>query len=146
MLEISVLGPVEVARDGRPVPVPGGKTAELLVRLAIEAGTTVSAERLADDLWAGAATQRNTLQSKVARLRRALGDAAAIAGAYRLEVDPGRVDALCVLREASAASRRARAQRRGACSLPWRAAPGAGRPSRPPPAAARRGSGRARCR
>ena len=106
MLEISVLGPVEVARDGRPVPVPGGKTAELLVRLALEAGTTVSADRLADDLWAGAATQRNTLQSKVARLRRALGDAAAIAGAYRLEVDPGRVDALCVLRDASAAAAR----------------------------------------
>jgi len=106
VLEISVLGPVEVARDGRPVPVPGGKTAELLVRLALEAGTTVSADRLADDLWAGAATQRNTLQSKVARLRRALGDAAAIAGAYRLEVDPGRVDALCVLRDASAAARR----------------------------------------
>ena len=76
------------------------------MRLALEAGTTVSAERLADDLWAGAATQRNTLQSKVARLRRALGDGAAIAGAYRLEVDPGRVDALCVLRDASTAAAR----------------------------------------
>ena len=74
-----VLGPVEVRRDGRLVPVPGGKTSELLVRLALEAGLFVGADRLVDDLWAGAATRRNTLQSKVARLRRALGDPLVIA-------------------------------------------------------------------
>ena len=56
--------------------VPGGKTSELLVRLALEAGVLVRADRLVDDLWAADAvtTRRNTLQSKVARLRRALGD------------------------------------------------------------------------
>ena len=48
-----MLGPVEVRRDGVPVAVPGGKTAELLVRLALEAGSPVSADRLIDDLWAG---------------------------------------------------------------------------------------------
>ena len=69
-----MLGPVEVRRDGGPVAVPGGKTAELLVRLALEAGTFVRADRLLDDLWAGGADSRNTLQQKVARLRRALGD------------------------------------------------------------------------
>ena len=62
-----MLGPVEVTRDGQPVPVPGGKTAELLVRLALDAGTTVSADRLLDELWGGTATRRNTLQSKVAQ-------------------------------------------------------------------------------
>ena len=74
-----MLGPLEVSRDGEPVPVPGGKTAELLVRLALEAGVAVRADRLIDDLWADAAvdTRRNTLQSKVARLRRALGDPSA---------------------------------------------------------------------
>jgi len=56
-----VLGPVEVRRDGEPVLVPGGKTAELLVRLALEAGTFVRVDRLVDDLWAGAPTSRNTL-------------------------------------------------------------------------------------
>jgi predicted ATPase/DNA-binding SARP family transcriptional activator len=106
VLEFSVLGPVEVRRDGRPVPVPGGKTAELLVRLALDAGTAVSADRLVDDLWAGTATRRNTLQSKVARLRRALADPAAIDGAYRLDVEPDQVDALRVLRDTVAAARR----------------------------------------
>src|ERR1044072_464105 len=69
VLEVSVLGPVEVRRDGLLVPVPGGKTAELLVRLALDAGVAVRADRLVDDLWGEDAvnTRRNTLQSKVAR-------------------------------------------------------------------------------
>jgi len=104
VLEISVLGPVEVRRDGHPVAVPGGKTAELLVRLALDAGTTVSADRLVDDLWAGASTRRNTLQAKVARLRRAVPEA--IEGTYRLGVEPDQVDALCVLRDAAAGAKR----------------------------------------
>jgi hypothetical protein len=36
----AVLGPVEVRRDGRLVPVPGGKASEMLVRLALEAART----------------------------------------------------------------------------------------------------------
>ena len=36
VFQISVLGPIEVRRDGELVPVPGGKTSELLVRLALE--------------------------------------------------------------------------------------------------------------
>jgi len=35
VIHISVLGPVAVERDGRRIAVPGGKTSELLVRLAI---------------------------------------------------------------------------------------------------------------
>ena len=109
MFQISVLGPVEVRRDGRRVPIPGGKTSELLVRLALEAGVFVSADRLVDDLWAAEAinTRRNTLQSKIAKLRRALGDPQAIAageGGYKLAVEPSAVDALAVLRDAVTAS------------------------------------------
>jgi predicted ATPase/DNA-binding SARP family transcriptional activator len=115
------LGPVEVRRDGRPMPVPGGKTSELLVRLALEAGLFVRADRLVDDLWAGAVTNRNTLQSKVARLRRALGDPSAIAsgdGGYKLDVEPDQVDALRVLRDAATARRRLdAADDRGAAEL-----------------------------
>ncbi|WP_270889964.1 hypothetical protein [Pedococcus sp. 5OH_020] len=37
MLTLAVLGPVEVRRDGVLARVPGGKTTELLVRLALEA-------------------------------------------------------------------------------------------------------------
>ena len=65
-LSISVLGPLEVTRDGAPLAVPSGKSTQLLIRLALEAGTLVSADRLIDDLWgeAVATTDRNTLQAK----------------------------------------------------------------------------------
>ncbi|MDP9135096.1 MAG: AfsR/SARP family transcriptional regulator, partial [Actinomycetota bacterium] len=121
MIEISVLGPVEVTRDGHRVPVPGGRTSELLVRLALEAGLLVRTDRLLDDLWGGAVTNRNTLQSKVARLRRALGDPAAIAGGeggYTLAVEPDAVDALAVLHDTAAAAQRLdAADPRGAAEL-----------------------------
>ena len=63
----------------------------------------VRTERLIEDLWADQAvgTARNVLQTKVSRLRRALGDAALVTGTsagYTLEVDPSAVDALEVLR------------------------------------------------
>ena len=103
MLSLAVLGPVDLRRDGVAVPVPGGKTTELLVRLAVAAGTPVRAERLLDDLWPdevhGAAP--NTLQSKVSRLRGALGDASLVRGedaGYTLVLDPMDVDAVVVLR------------------------------------------------
>ena len=68
----------------------------------------MSAERLVDDLWASATTEvrRNTLQSKVAMLRRALGPAAVVSrdGGYALEVEPADVDALAVLRAATTAA------------------------------------------
>jgi len=121
VFQISVLGPVEVRRDGEPVPVPGGKTSELLVRLALEAGVSVRADRLVDDLWGGAVTNRNTLQSKVARLRRALGDPSAVAsgeGSYKLAVEPDEVDALRVLGDAATAAQRLdAADHRGAAEV-----------------------------
>ena len=106
---MAVLGPVEVRRDGVRLPIPGGKATELLVRLALVAGVRVRTERLIDDLWSdeGAAVGRNTLQSKVSRLRRALGDPALLTGdpsGYTLNVDPGSVDALEVLRLAQSAT------------------------------------------
>jgi predicted ATPase/DNA-binding SARP family transcriptional activator len=105
-----VLGPVEVRRDGRLLPVPGGRTSELLVRLALEAGVLVRSDLLLEDLWAASAvtTRRNTLQSKVSKLRRAFEDPLVIAGGdggYQLAVDPSAVDALVVLRDAVTASR-----------------------------------------
>ena len=104
-----MLGPVEVRRDDRILPVPGGLTSELLVRLALDAGLFVRADRLVEDLWAADAvnTRRNTLQSKVTRLRRAFGDPQVIVsseGRYRLAVEPSQVDALAVLRDAVAAA------------------------------------------
>src|SRR5204863_535550 len=104
----SVLGPVEVRRDGLLVHVAGRRTSELLVRLALDAGVSVRADRLVDDLWGADAvnTPRHTPQAKVARLRRALGDPRAIAGGdggYALAVEEAAVDALAVLRDTVAA-------------------------------------------
>ena len=104
-----MLGSVEVRRDGEPVPVPGGKTAEVLVRLALDAGTFVRTDRLVEDVWAEDAvnTRRNTLQSKIAKLRRACGDPRLIVsgdGGYTLAVEPSNVDALTVLRDAVTAA------------------------------------------
>ena len=107
MLTVGVLGPLEVRRDDRPLSVPSGKTTEVLVRLALDAGPSVSAERLIDDLWGDAGTGRNTLQSKVSQLRRALGDSALVSsgrGGYTLELDPAGVDALQVASLATATS------------------------------------------
>jgi DNA-binding SARP family transcriptional activator len=103
VLTVAVLGPVELRHGGTALTVPAGKTTEVLVRLALDAGVQVSSERLIEDVWAGEAggVARNTLQSKVSQLRRALGDPALVRGGgagYTLMVDRGCVDALEVLR------------------------------------------------
>src|SRR5215204_5318023 len=78
VIAVSVLDVVELHRDGERIPVRAGKTTEVLVRLALEAGVMVRTDRLIEDLWADDAVgiSRNTLQAKVSRLRRALGNAA----------------------------------------------------------------------
>jgi predicted ATPase/DNA-binding SARP family transcriptional activator len=111
VLAISVLGSVAVTRDGVDVAVPSGKTSELLVRLALDAGALVRTERLVEDLWADTAvsTQRNTLQSKVSQLRKALGDSALLVGTsegYRLDIDPECIDVHVALRDATSAQQR----------------------------------------
>ena len=101
MLTVAVLGRVVVRRDGVAAPVPTGRTTELLVRLALEGGRPVRAQRLAEDLWPGGA-RANTLQVKVSQLRRALGDPAAVPGGsagYALAADA--VDALDATRLAA---------------------------------------------
>ncbi|CUR59882.1 Transcriptional activator domain [metagenome] len=96
MLTVSVLGPVEARQDGVRLDVPAGKTTELLSRLALDAGSAVRADVLVEDLWAGP-TGRNTLQSKVSQLRRALLDRNLVLGgrdSYTLAIDPAEVDAV----------------------------------------------------
>ena len=72
------------------------------MRLALEAGTPISADRLVDDLWTagGRSTRRNTLQSKIVMLRKAFGDPAVISshgGGYALAIEPSDVDAVAAL-------------------------------------------------
>jgi len=120
---VAVLGPVEVRRDDTRLAVPAGKTAEVLIRLALDAGVLVRTERLIEDLWSDQAVRvaPNTLQSKVSQLRRALGDAALVLGGstgYTLMVLPMQVDALEVARLAQeAAASRERGDPASAISL-----------------------------
>ena len=111
---MAVLGPVEVHRDELRVGLPTGKTTEVLVRLALDAGRVVSVDRLIEDVWADAVnTGRNTLQSKVSQLRKALQDPELLRGGrggYALDVDPTSVDAL---RAAGLAASAATARRTG---------------------------------
>ena len=104
-----MLGTLEVRRDGVARLVPGGKTSELLVRLALEAGSVVRTERLVEDLWAptlstlGATHCSRRSPSCAGRSGNrpmvVSGD-----GGYTLAVDPSDVDVLAVLSHATAGS------------------------------------------
>ena len=78
-VEIRVLGPLRVrAADGRRISDREwrtGKNADLLRWLALEAGTAVPAERLAESLWPDVeeAKARASLRTAVSHLRRLLG-------------------------------------------------------------------------
>ncbi|OAA18718.1 DNA-binding transcriptional activator of the SARP family [Frankia sp. EI5c] len=72
----ALLGPLEVRDDlGRSVPVSAPKQRGVLAALLVDAGTVVSADRLADLLWDGSPppSARKTLENYVSRLRRLLG-------------------------------------------------------------------------
>jgi predicted ATPase/DNA-binding SARP family transcriptional activator len=97
-VRIGILGPLEVWDGaGQAVPVTGIRLRHLLIRLAIDTGRTVPADRLAGDLWPGdqPAEAANALQALVSRLRRAIGRDTVEhgPGGYRLTLDPGDVDA-----------------------------------------------------
>jgi predicted ATPase/DNA-binding SARP family transcriptional activator len=103
---VAVLGEVEAYRDGVRVDLPTGKTTELLSRLAVDAGVSVRTDVLLEDLWGGP-TSRNTLQSKVSQLRRALGKKdvlQATANGYVLAVAPEATDVTSAVRLAAASS------------------------------------------
>jgi predicted ATPase/DNA-binding SARP family transcriptional activator/Tfp pilus assembly protein PilF len=98
-VEFRILGSVEVDNGGVPVDLGGLRERTLLARLLLAAGQVVSAERLADDLWAGEPPPHSmaTLRVYISRLRRALGPAAAALvtqpPGYRIQVGPGQLDA-----------------------------------------------------
>jgi predicted ATPase/DNA-binding SARP family transcriptional activator len=97
-VRVGLLGPLEVVDGERPVEVSGARLQALMMRLALDAGRTVSRGGLVDAVWEDdvPADEVHALQSLVSRLRRAFGDAALVAqtpGGYRLALDPAAVDA-----------------------------------------------------
>ncbi|NKE58883.1 hypothetical protein FXN61_19540 [Lentzea sp. PSKA42] len=88
-MRVNVLGPLQVVAGGAPVEVRGKRLRWLLIRLAMEPGRVVPAERLIADLWPGEppADGPAALQSLVSRLRRTVGSdvVSSHASGYRLE-------------------------------------------------------------
>lgn len=97
-LEFSVLGPVEVRRDGEPIELARGKAVSLLATLLASANRVVLLDRLMDVVWGEKLPEHPhaAVYSIVARLRRMLGDAVIdnTGAGYRLRVDPERLDLL----------------------------------------------------
>jgi predicted ATPase/DNA-binding SARP family transcriptional activator len=107
-MRVAMLGPLRVQDgDGRPVEVGGARLRLLLIRLALDPGRVVAADRLADDLWGddAPADPAGALQTLVARLRRAFrGERARIVShpaGYLLDVEPAHVDVVAFERAAA---------------------------------------------
>src|SRR4051794_3247429 len=98
-VDVLVLGPLEVRRDGVPVAVRRGRPRRLLLALLVQQGGAVAPGTLIDQLWGDEQPVNvgNALQLLVSYLRRVLsGTAGSIertAVGYRLVVPPEAVDA-----------------------------------------------------
>ncbi|MEU6388894.1 BTAD domain-containing putative transcriptional regulator [Streptomyces sp. NPDC046939] len=96
-MRFGILGPLDVrAHDGSPLDPGGPRPRALLTALLLDAGRTVSTERLIDDLYGEdpPANAANALQSQVSRLRKRLGlEIEAGPAGYRLVVERDAVDA-----------------------------------------------------
>ncbi|HEX6345271.1 AfsR/SARP family transcriptional regulator [Umezawaea sp.] len=95
--EFRLLGPLEVRRDGRVVPIRAGKHRALLACLLLNANRVVPIPDLVEALWGDAPPERTrgTLQTYVMRLRQVLGEPSSITttpSGYQLSVPPDRID------------------------------------------------------
>jgi DNA-binding SARP family transcriptional activator len=99
-MDFRILGPLEVLdKDGR-VALGGDKQRALLALLLVNAGETLSTDRLIDELWGEhpPATAAKTVQVHISRLRKALaaGDSDGVVvtreHGYQLDIDPERLD------------------------------------------------------
>jgi len=97
--EFRLLGPLEVLREGRPVPLRAAKQRALLAALLIHRAKVVSVDTLVESLWQESPPvgARHALEAHASRLRSALGDAATLVAqppGYLLDADPASIDAV----------------------------------------------------
>ena len=96
MAAFRLLGPLEVAVEGRPVPFPAAKPRALLALLLLDRNRVVSVDRLIDELWGEEPpeTAGKALQGYISQLRKALGAdrVATTSPGYSLRVEPGELD------------------------------------------------------
>src|SRR5262245_61313773 len=98
-IELRILGPLELLKDGEAVQLGSRMQRALLAVLVLRANEMTSTDRLIEDLWQDHAppTALKTLRAYVSRLRRALGDDGSsplrtVGSGYRLEVAPDALD------------------------------------------------------
>jgi len=98
-LVFRVLGPLEVERDGSPLPLRGSKLRGLLGLLLLRVEQVMSQETLIDALWGDEPppTARTALQMQVSRLRKLLEGDPAVSldttdDGYVLHLGPDRLD------------------------------------------------------
>ena len=107
LAEFGILGPLEVSRSGRAVPLGGPRQRAVLALLLLEANRVVSLDRLAEDIWAGRPPEGwvTTVQIYVSHLRQALEPDRARGAAGEVLVTRGRGYLLRVGRERLDAAR-----------------------------------------
>ena len=130
-MRFQVLGPLEVTREGAPVPLGGPKQRAVLAHLIVRANQVVSTGALIDQVWGDEPPEsaRNVLQTYISHLRSALGTdrVEGRTPGYVLHLEPDELDAMRfenLVREARSAngqSDRAASLLREALGL-WRGA------------------------
>ena len=97
-MEFRLLGPLEVEREGTILPLGGPKQRAVLAHLLLHVGGVVSTDRLIDAIWDDdpPETARNTLQTYIRHLRKAVGSQRIRyrSSGYVLAAEPSEVDAL----------------------------------------------------
>jgi serine/threonine protein kinase/ABC-type glycerol-3-phosphate transport system substrate-binding protein len=120
-MEFRLLGPVEVREGHRLPPLGGPKQRTLLAYLILRANELVTVERLIDAIWADDPpdTARNTLQTYIKHLRKAVGPERIQrrASGYVLVADPDEVDVLRFERMVDDARRRTQRDPSGSVSV-----------------------------
>ncbi len=101
-MRFQLLGPLAVVERGHEIPIGAPKQRELLLLLVLNRGEVVSTDRILFELWGDdpPAGGVKTLHWHVHQLRRAFADAGVelplhtVRNGYRLDVDPGQIDAV----------------------------------------------------
>lgn len=97
-MDLRYLGPLEVVEGDRPIPLGGPKQRLVLAHLLVRANQVVPTRLLIDEVWGDSPplAVRNSLQSYISNLRRALGPERieSHGQGYLLRVAPDEVDAV----------------------------------------------------
>ena len=110
LVQVALLGPLEVRSEKGPVELPAPKQRAVVEMLALRPGRPVTAELLIAGLWGESppASAAKVLQTYVSRLRKAMPEQCLLTSgnAYSLKLEPGSVDALRFERAVREASQR----------------------------------------